>query len=233
MSVQEAFNSSVEYYDDWMRKALPGYKDLWGTAKELIPFDEEAALDVLDLGAGTGLFSKFVLEKYPRANFVLYDLADRMLEVARDRFGPAIRQFQFVVGDYRKIEATHEFDLVISSLSIHHLVDEEKRELFKRIYGLLRYGGLFINIDQVRGETNYLKELYWSHWLNRVRRSGADEAQISESVARRVAYDHDASLADQLQWLREAGFTHVDCVYKNYFVGVFLAMKHSETGVVQ
>jgi tRNA (cmo5U34)-methyltransferase len=67
--------------------------------------------------------------------------------------------------------------------------------------------------------------LYWNHWLTQVREKEPSEKNIQESINRRTAYDRDAPLADQLRWLEETGFTNVDCVYKNYFVGVFLAMK--------
>ena len=140
MTIDEAFNASVAYYDEWMMKALPNYADIFSSALALPPFEPGAALDVLDLGAGTGLFSKHVLGKYPHANFVLVDLAEKMLGVARERFGNATDQFQYVLGDYRKLEGQSDYDLVISSLSIHHLADADKRTLFGRIYTALRKG---------------------------------------------------------------------------------------------
>lgn len=225
MTIDQAFNASIDYYDDWMRKALPNYDDLFGSAQKLIPFAPAQPIEVLDLGAGTGLFSKNILEKYPRARFVLYDLADKMLEVAKERFRSCLSQFEFVIGDYRTLQVTHDFDLVISSLSIHHLADGEKQSLFRSIYGVLRKPGLFINIDQIRGETAYLRELYWNNWLTQVRQRESSEARIQESMDRRITYDRDALLTDQLHWLTDTGFTNVDCVYKNFFVGVFFAMK--------
>jgi tRNA (cmo5U34)-methyltransferase len=225
MTIDQAFNASVGYYDDWMKKALPNYADLFGIARDLIPFAPAAPVRVLDLGAGTGLFSSHVAEKYPNATFVLYDLADKMLALARERFRSSAERFEFVVGDYRELPAGREFDLVISSLSIHHLTDPEKRALFRTIHGLLRAPGAFINVDQIRGETAFLRDLYWTRWLDQVRRREPSEERIRESMQRRTAYDRDAPLADQLRWLGEAGFVNVDCVYKNYFVGVFLAMK--------
>jgi tRNA (cmo5U34)-methyltransferase len=225
MTIDQAFNASIDYYDDWMRKALPNYNDLFKTAQEVIPFPPTAPLDVLDLGAGTGLFSKHILEKYPHAKFLLYDLADKMLEVAKDRFRSHPQQFEFVTGDYRTLHVAHEYDLVISSLSIHHLSDEEKRELFRTIHAVLRKPGAFINIDQIKGETGYIQDLYWNHYLEQVRRVEPSEERIQESIDRRTKYDREASLGDQLRWLTEAGFVNVDCVYKNYFVGVFMAMK--------
>jgi tRNA (cmo5U34)-methyltransferase len=225
MTIDQAFNASIDYYDDWMRKALPNYADIFRTAQELVPFPTAQAIDVLDLGAGTGLFSKHILEKYPHARFLLYDLADKMLAAARERFRGLPRQFEYRVGDYRKLEVAHEYDLVISSLSIHHLSDDEKQALFRAVYGVLRAPGVFLNVDQIRGGTACLRDLYWSHWLAQVRRNEPSQQRIRESVERRTAFDHDAPMEDQLRWLAEAGFVNVDCVYKNYFVGVFLAMK--------
>jgi tRNA (cmo5U34)-methyltransferase len=225
MSINQAFNDSIAYYDDWMRKALPNYTDLFRTAQELVPFPPDQAIDVLDLGAGTGLFSQHILEKYPNARFLLIDLADKMLDVAKQRFGGHPQQFVYRVGDYRSIEVPHEVDLVISSLSIHHLSDAEKRDLFRTIHGSLRIPGIFLNVDQIRGGTDYLRDLYWTHWLTQVRRNEPSQKRIQESIERRTAFDRDSLLADQLRWLSEAGFVNVDCVYKNFFVGVFLAMK--------
>ena len=226
MSIDQAFNDSIAYYDDWMKRALLGYDDLFGSAVRIIPFESDRAIEVLDLGAGTGSFAAHVFTKYPNASFILYDVADKMLESARERFKahPA-GQFQTVIGDYRNLQVPHDFDLIISSLSIHHLEDPEKEALFHDIYKHLRPGGLFINIDQVRAETPALRDLYWQRWLSHVKQSGASEEQISESIKRRTTYDRDALLSNQLRWLKESGFTDVDCIYKNFFVAVFLAVK--------
>jgi tRNA (cmo5U34)-methyltransferase len=148
-----------------------------------------------------------------------------MLEIARQRFAPYPDQFTYRVEDYRQFSADQKFDLVVSSLSIHHLSDEDKRALFSRTHSWLEDGGLFINIDQVWGPTEYWQSRYWDQWLARIRRSGASDDQIEASVQRRKTYDREASLADQLLWLEQAGFAQVDCVYKHAFIGVFCAFK--------
>jgi tRNA (cmo5U34)-methyltransferase len=229
MAIDEAFNETVQYYDDWIRKAVPGYSDLFAVAKELIPFTSSDAIDVLDLGAGTGLFSRHVLERCPKGRFVLYDIAGKMLDVARERFRKFPGQFRFVTADYRTLEDAGSFDLVISSLSIHHLDDREKKELCRQVYEVLRKPGIFINIDLVQGPTPYLEELYCSDWYEKMRRAGAADEEIRAGIERRLAYDRDALMEDQLRWLREAGFTDVDCVYRNYKMGLFLGMKR-DTG---
>lgn len=225
MTIDQAFNASIEYYDDWMKKALPGYSDIFKTAVDCVPFLSGNPIRVLDLGAGTGLFSQFILQSYPLASFTLVDVAEKMLDVARTRFQAETGQFQFEVSDYRNLEKKNDFDLIISSLSIHHLKDEEKRALFSKVFTSLQPSGVFINVDQVRPETREMRELYWHRWLHHVRQAGATEEQIQSSISRRNEYDKDASMSDQISWLQEAGFNSIDCVYKNYFVGVFLAFK--------
>jgi tRNA (cmo5U34)-methyltransferase len=225
MDIGQSFDETVAYYDQWIQKAIPGYKDLFSVALQVIPFPSQAPISVLDLGAGTGLFSQYMLSRCPQASFVLMDLAVELLEIARRRFKEHSSQFRYVTGDYRQISGEGQYDLVISSMSIHHLADEDKQRLFAQVYQLLRKPGVFVNVDQIRGETPDLQRLYWEQWLAHVRRSGGTEAEIESSVNRRKKYDKDALLADQLNWFKTAGFTNVDCVYKYYFTGVFLAMK--------
>ena len=225
MTVEQAFDQSVEYYDNWMKLALPSYDEIFSTALELIPFDSNDAINVLDLGAGTGLFSQHVFEKFPRAEFVLYDLAPKMLDVARKRFKQYPDQFEYVVTDYRNLQSSGRYDLVISSLSIHHLTDGEKKKLFVQVQRSLKAVGVFINVDQIKGPTTDMQNLYWTNWLKKVREKGAPEEQVQASIQRRTEYDKDALLEDQLHWLAQAGFGNVDCVYKNYFIGVFIGGK--------
>ncbi len=225
MAIEGAFNRTSEYYDDWVRKALPGYEEVFTAALELVSFPPDGAIRVLDLGAGPGLFCERVFRKCPSASFVLYDVAAELLELAKQRFSASVDRFRFVLDDYMSLREVEAFELVISSLSIHHLEHAQKRQLFRQIWRALVSGGIFLNVDQIRGETEALEQLYWSDWLEKVRRAGAPEERIQESVERRKQYDRDASLAEQLEWLKAAGFADVDCVYKNYFVGVFRAAK--------
>ena len=225
MSIGKTFDQSASYYDEWVRKGIPGYDGLFGAAVNTIPYEVDAEIRVLDLGAGTGLFSELVLERFGSSSFVLCDVAEQMLAVARERFASCDDQFSFVVDDNRNLSDWGVYDVVISSFAIHHMTDREKRGMFEQVYRLLKDTGVFINVDQIKGDTPYFKKFYWETWLEKVRRNGASEEQIAASIERRVAYDKDALLTDQLVWLREAGFSDVDCVYRDFFAGVFAALK--------
>lgn len=224
LPISEAFNSTTDYYDSWIRKAVPGYDDMCRVAQELLPATAKP-LEVLDLGAGTGLFSKLVMTSFPAAHFTLWDVADKMLDVAKERFKNSSVAFTYVVDDYRNLKEHNAYHLVISSLSIHHLSDLEKQELFRSICNVLKPDGIFINIDQIKGPTPELQELYCRKWEEITRRNGAAETEVQGGLERRRLYDREATMEHQLQWLREAGFVDVDCVYKNWLMGLFYARK--------
>ena len=225
MPIDESFNRSADYYDDWVRKGIPCYDEVFATAVELIPFDPRDDIRILDLGAGTGLFTWHVMQQYTNASFVLYDISARMLDVARERFRESRDQVSIVQADYLGLDAIDTYDVIVSSLSIHHLAHADKRKLFSRAYRALKATGALINIDQIDPPTQNLKNLYWETWLEKVRSAGAGEERIQESIRRRRELDQDASLSDQLNWLTDAGFVDVDCIYKHYFVGIFYGLR--------
>ena len=68
VKVKSAFNSIASVYDENRRKLIPCFDDLYSVPVSLVQNQiGNKKLNVLDLGAGTGLFTAFLLEKYPAA----------------------------------------------------------------------------------------------------------------------------------------------------------------------
>ena len=126
MSVRAAFDASADRYDRLRRSLIPCFDDFYRTAVEVIPFEASAPIRVLDLGAGTGLMSAFVLDAFPDSRVTLVDLSDAMLARARARFAATPERVDLVAMDYARAEIPGTYDLVISAVSIHHLADDDK-----------------------------------------------------------------------------------------------------------
>ncbi|MFS0515436.1 class I SAM-dependent methyltransferase [Nostoc sp. UIC 10607] len=227
MNIQEAFNSAAVDYDNLRRILIPCFDDFYKTAVEIISSDvydglhlRTIRLKVLDLGAGTGLYSGMVQSVFPNAEFTLLDLAPEMLEKAKLRFSKMGKSPKILIGDYIETDLGDSYNLIISALSIHHLSDFDKELLYQRIYDVLNPGGMFVNADQVMGKTHDLEKLYRQHWLDSVRAKGISEENL-KAAQKRMEYDRMATLDIQLRWLEAAGFQNVDCWYKNFSFAVF------------
>ena len=116
MSVVNKFNQKAKEYDSERRALIPCFDDFYGIAIDCIDFKGDNP-KVLDLGAGTGILSQFLLEKYPNAEIVLIDLAEEMLKEAEKRF-EGNDNISFICDDYITHEFNTKFDIIISSLSI-------------------------------------------------------------------------------------------------------------------
>jgi tRNA (cmo5U34)-methyltransferase len=179
---------------------------------------------ILDVGAGTGLLGAFVLQKFPEARLTLMDIAENMLDMARKRFAGR-PETRYVTCDYSRVELGGPYDIVCSALSIHHLAPEEKRQLFHRIHDALVPGGMFVNADQADGETPYFQGRYLEYWNAFLKSGPMTEEQHAEILKRRDTLDRNEKLSVQLAWLKEAGFSDVDVVYKNRTFIVTVARK--------
>ncbi|WP_127484443.1 class I SAM-dependent methyltransferase [Paenibacillus ehimensis] len=215
----EQFNEAASAYDRQRRKLIPCFDDFYQTAVSLTDEGNDAP-SILDLGAGTGLFSAFMLQKHPRAKLTLVDLSGPMLEMARTRLS-GVPNVTYMIGDYTTCEYREKYDIVISSLSIHHLADAEKQQVYRTAYALLNDNGLFINADQVLGSTPALERRYKQDWRRKVESSGLSPGEISAAYER-TKLDRMSTLEEQLVWLKQAGFSDVDCFYK-YFNFVVMA----------
>lgn len=221
-TVKEKFDQIAQDYDEQRRKLIPCFDDFYRIPVSITETTNDSP-KILDIGAGTGLLSAFMLARYPKAKLTLIDLSEKMLDVARARFKDQ-PNVSYVVADYTKHEYEDQFDLVISSLSIHHLTDSEKKNLYAKIFTLLKHNGLFINADQVLGFTPTIEALYKEDWKKKIEASGLTKDELLAAYER-TKLDKMSTLEDQLNWLKDAGFSDVDCIYKYFNFVVFFGRK--------
>jgi tRNA (cmo5U34)-methyltransferase len=165
-------------YLDEMHEEIPGYEELQEATAQAT--ERMAVRRVLELGTGTGETALRVLARHPRAAWVGLDASESMLGRARDRLPGA----ELRLGRLEDELPAGPFDLVVSTLTVHHLDADGKRDLFRRVARSLRPGGRFVLADLVvppPGETGPIV-VDW-------------EMDVPDSAA------------DQLRWLEAAGFT--------------------------
>jgi tRNA (cmo5U34)-methyltransferase len=115
-------------------------------------------------------------------------------------------------------------------LTIHLIPDDAKWRLYRWAFEHLVPGGVLINADRLRAATPTLDDVYHELWMQHiVRRTkevlGKDVALATVRERQRTmdqaAGLQCATLEQNTDWLREAGFAAVECYWKNGQWAVF------------
>ncbi|MBL7727950.1 MAG: methyltransferase domain-containing protein [Dinghuibacter sp.] len=196
--------------------------------KDLLTYKPLNPERIVELGCGTGFFSTLLAQVFPMAELVLVDGSEAMLNKSRQKLGTRIGQtyVQSFLQQFNWNE-WQETDIVFSALTIHHLADEEKTELYRHIHRALKPGGMFIYFDQFRtGSTagdELLEYLACRDMQRKLRGNIPDnfvipELSIEEIIKndRKVKSgddDKEAVFAETLQTLEQV-FHQVHCVFQ-------------------
>ncbi len=219
----------VDAYDRDMDIMHPNRHRMVEVALEILPHPTNAEFTVLELGAGTGLFTKALLESYPRARVVAVDGAKTMVKVAQERLGSLADRVDFRVSDFRELdtilEPSERGDLVISAYALHHVALPEKTAVVRRCVEFLRPGGWFLNADIIIGGTGLLEERYQDLRVAGIVERTAEDVerfQNADQVKRYLAdleREHDdqpQTVEEELRVLRKAGLENCAILWLEY-----------------
>lgn len=223
--MKERFNATAKEYDSRRRILIPCFDDYYETMVNFLSTVIPEPKSILDLGAGTGLLSKFWLNYYKNSKYTLIDVADQMMEVAKKRF-QGLTNFNYIIADYSKDIPKGNFDLISSALSIHHLSEDEKFDLYRRIFKKLPPNGHFVNFDQFNGNSKLLTDSYNNWWFAQIKKGGISEFEKNSWTERRKI-DKENSIEETIDMLKKVGFETVECIYRYMKFGVILAVKRA------
>lgn len=213
----------VEWFLDGRQAMLPLIDVQEDVIRRLFERHPRKVGRFIDVGAGDGALSQLMLDIAPDAEGVLLDFSEPMLERAESRLRGRGR-WQTVRGDlsdagWSTALPAGRFDAAVSSLAIHHLPAERKRSLFAELFALLEPGGMFVNLDYVLvdGPLNGLWEeqmLVNAERLERERGGTRTAAELERDLLSDSDEDRPDGAEEQLRWLRDAGFEHVELHFK-------------------
>ncbi len=168
---------------------------------------------ILDLGTGDGRLLSLVKTACPNVEGVALDFSEPMLTEAKKRFAQD-KTVTFIKHDMVQTLPCDElgcFDMVVSSLAIHHLTHTRKKQLYQEIFALLNPKGVFCNLEHIASPTENIH----LQFLQAIGMTLQDEDPSNKLL----------DMQTQLNWLSQIGFEDVDCHWKWMEVALLCGVK--------
>jgi 2-polyprenyl-3-methyl-5-hydroxy-6-metoxy-1,4-benzoquinol methylase len=146
---------SPTYVEQWIGEDITRDAERRPILRKMLsfaPFEKNAKLRILDVGAGYGVVTEEALRAFPKARVTWQDYSRPMRDQAQKRLAKQEKRMAYVLGDLSSAawqkELQGPFELVVSGIAIHNLRD--RKAIFRcygTIRGLLAPGGCFLDYD--------------------------------------------------------------------------------------
>ena len=237
-------SAAAETFDACAQVIHPFYVEIQDEILSLLGNEARQPDCVVDLGGGSGRLIERVLARFADSRAVLVDQSESFLAIAERRlarFGDRVTLVEKRLQDDWAAELTTAPDALVSMSAIHHLEPREKQSLYQACFDAIAPGGLFLNGDEMRPESDaeYLAAMQW--WCEQKDRAAA-AGQIPESFQPMLDAWHDRNVrrfgepktsgddchetgAVQEKYLRAAGFRDVRVAWNEKLWGILYGRK--------
>jgi tRNA (cmo5U34)-methyltransferase len=219
--VKKHIEGEAKDFDRIIKELIPYYAEMIDGMVAAIPHQRTDLINVIDLGCGTGTISRQIKQTFPQARITCLGIAENMIEMSKLKLNN-YSDVQYRIGDFKDYEFDDTYDIVVSSLALHHLVtDDDKISFYRKIYESLCPGGVFFNADVVLGSNEHFQSLYMGKWISFMKRHVFDEEIETKWLPKYREEDRPSKLMDQLIWLKDIGFSEIDIIWKYYNYAVY------------
>ena len=200
--MDEFFTERVEGYDEHMLTNVEGCKEGYLEMSKYVP---KNCSSLLDLGCGTGLELDEILKRMPNISITGIDLTQAMLDKLKEKHPD--KPMHLICGSYFDVpfEAS-SYECVLSFQTMHHFSHERKLFLYEKVYRALTPDGIYLECDYMV-ENQEVEDFYYSE-NSRIRK------ELGIPADEFYHYDTPCTISNQIALLRDAGFRHVEKVFR-------------------
>lgn len=216
-------------YDAAAEHIHPYYVEVQETILGLLPFSRDEEVVIVDAGGGSGRLAAKLRHRFTKARVIVVDQSEAFLDLARKRLAPWGERAELRLARLQEAGSTRFARppaAVVSMSAIHHLDGREKQDFYRRVFEVLRPGGVLLNGDEVRpeAEADYLERCRaWAAHMHRMMDAGLVPPPMRQNLhqweernvtrfgePRKSGDDCHETIAAQLGYFRACGFAHVD-----------------------
>lgn len=213
--MKDFFNKRAVSYDEHMKNNINNFEKYYKMIADPITKTNER-INILDIGCGTGLELKYIFEKAPNAQIIGVDISDEMLELLLDKYENKADQINVIKNSYLTLEfGENKFDYVVSVMTIHHLLYETKKKLYKKILKSLKDNGKYIEGDYVVSKEK--EKTLLNQFKKRMKQKELNDGFFH--------IDIPFSLKTQEKLIIEVGYRNFDLIFKEKEAAIYVGIK--------
>lgn len=192
------FDRRADDYELHMRDGNDFYETEFISLVKDVPVTDERLM-VLDLGCGTGVELRYIFDKAPNARIVCIDTSKKMLDILYEAYSEYVNNLNIMCESYLDMEfGEGKYDFIIACSTLHHLLAEDKLELYRKIKRALKAGGYLLIQDYIAStEEDELSQR--EQYLNLIANGDIDRNRIYH-------IDIPLTVAHEEEILKTAGF---------------------------
>ncbi|HRP69441.1 MAG TPA: carboxy-S-adenosyl-L-methionine synthase CmoA [Turneriella sp.] len=223
------FNSRVvAVFDDMVSRSVPFYRDVLAMTAELAREFYQPQTKIYDLGCSTGALLDAIVKKFENTRFIYHgvDNSPEMLKKAREKYSALneCHHLEWQCADIVQVDF-EPASVFVSNYTFQFLKPLMRKTLLQKIFNALTQGGALLLSEKCLEDSADVSRIFADRYHAMKEANGYSKLEIAE---KRDALENvliPFRVSENIDMLREAGFTPVSIFFKAYNFVSFLALK--------
>jgi tRNA (cmo5U34)-methyltransferase len=217
------FNQEVtKVFDDMLARSIPDYKGMRELTTNLAVQFARPGTDIVDLGCSRGAALKPIYQELKESVKYLGIEVSAPMRKAAEKETPFAEILNL---DLRKTYPRARASVTLSVLTLQFIPIEYRQEIIQNVFENTNPGGVFLLVEKVLGSDAYSNNLLIETFLKTKESHGYSKEQIDRKKESLEGVLVPVTANWNVELLKEAGFKHIDCYWRNLNFAAWVAVK--------